>query len=112
MNSKFNSHNISDMFDFELKYTNLSFKADYILHTVNMHDSIFKDTYNPHSIDGLYEVMEKENIGDKKYLGQIKNDYNYTCILHSAGSELVFLEFKLSILARLQPFVSSFTFLD
>ncbi len=33
-------------------------------------------------------------------------------ILHSAGSELVFLEFKLSILARLQPFVSSFTFLD
>lgn len=32
--------------------------------------------------------------------------------LHSAGSELVFLEFKLSILARLQPFVSSFTFLD
>lgn len=64
-------------FDFELKYTNLCFKADYILHTVNMHDSIFKDTCNPHSIDGLYEVMERKNIGDKKYLGQIKNDHNY-----------------------------------
>ncbi|MFS1946265.1 hypothetical protein BCU64_002925 [Vibrio lentus] len=41
-----------------------SFKVDYILHAVNMWDSIFKDTKNPYSIDGLLEVMQNENIGD------------------------------------------------
>lgn len=41
-----------------------SFKVDYILHAVNMWDSIFKDPRNRHSIDGLLEIMSAESIGD------------------------------------------------
>lgn len=48
-----------------------SFKIDYILHAINMWDSIFKDTKNRYSIDGLLEVMLNENIGDTTVLSAL-----------------------------------------
>lgn len=66
-------------FDFELQNAVLGFKADFILHCVNMHDCIFKDTHNRYSIDGLYEIMESDNIGHISYrdnLLKTKTDVN------------------------------------
>lgn len=49
-------------------------KIDYVLHAVNMYDSIFKDSFNKYSIDGLYEVLLTENIGNVSALDALKND--------------------------------------
>lgn len=50
-------------------------KIDYILHAVNMFDCIFKDTRNGFSIDGLYEVLQTENIGDISALVSFQQDH-------------------------------------
>lgn len=57
------------------------FVADYILHAVNIHDTVFKDTRNSHSIDGLYENMLNSGAGDHTLLDSIRttsfsNTYN------------------------------------
>ena len=49
-------------------------KIDYVLHAVNMYDSIFKDRQNRHSIDGLHEVLLAENIGNISALDSLKQD--------------------------------------
>ncbi|HDZ2497136.1 TPA: hypothetical protein RSR94_005012 [Klebsiella pneumoniae] len=49
-------------------------KIDYILHAVNMFDCIFKDTNNRHSIDGLKEVLQAENIGSISSLVSLQQD--------------------------------------
>ncbi len=73
---------------------------------LEINPSILPELENLNGFKGkLWISYLKRNIEAYKAL---ESEYS----LHSAGSELVFLEFKLSILARLQPFVSSFTFLD
>lgn len=52
-------------------------KLDMILHAQNMADCIFKDQNNSHSIDGLFEVMTAENIGDPKPLQAVNADQTY-----------------------------------
>ena len=52
-------------------------KIDYILHSVNMCDCIFKDKYNRHSINGLYEILNEEQIGSNQYLEVLKNDNDF-----------------------------------
>jgi hypothetical protein len=59
------------------EFTLMNSKIDYILHAVNMCDSIFKDTRNKFSIDGLYEVMDSEQIGEKQHLDILKIDSNF-----------------------------------
>ncbi len=49
-------------------------KIDYVLHAVNMYDSIFKDGHNRHSIDGLHEVLLAENIGNISTLDDLQQD--------------------------------------
>lgn len=61
----------------DYEFTLINSKIDYILHAVNMCDSIFKDTRNRFSIDGLYEVIDSEQIGDKKYLDLLKEDSSF-----------------------------------
>jgi len=61
----------------EYEFTLNNSKIDYILHAVNMCDCIFKDTHNRFSIDGLYEVMDSEQIGDKQYLDALKADSSF-----------------------------------
>lgn len=59
----------------QFENTLLNFKIDYILHAVNMYDCIFKDLRNSHSIDGLYEVISENGIGNNgDYLDNLKND--------------------------------------
>ncbi|ALO14467.1 hypothetical protein L21SP5_00796 [Salinivirga cyanobacteriivorans] len=58
----------------------INFKIDYILHAVNMHDCIFKDTRNSHSIEGLFEVMKNTGIGDPEPLEKLKADTVHTAI--------------------------------
>lgn len=64
----------------EFEMADVNFCIDYILHAVNMHDCIFKDTFNRHSINGLYEVLKNENIGDITPLDNLKADSSYTSI--------------------------------
>jgi hypothetical protein len=61
----------------EYKTILINSKIDYILHSVNMCDSIFKDEYNSHSIDGLYEILNLEQIGSNQYLEVLKNDNDF-----------------------------------
>lgn len=51
-----------------------NFKIDYILHSVNMKDCIFKDTQNSYSIDGLYEVITTTGIGNPAVLQPLLTD--------------------------------------
>ncbi|MEZ8042267.1 hypothetical protein ACED25_22145 [Vibrio sp. 1F263] len=51
-----------------------SFKIDYILHAVNMWDTVFKDNNNRYSIDGLYEIVKKGNIGSIQALDSVRSD--------------------------------------
>ncbi len=57
-------------------------KIDYVLHAVNMHDSIFKDDRNRHSIDGLREVLLTESIGDIFALDHLQQDSSFLDIYH------------------------------
>lgn len=52
-------------------------KIDYVLHAVNMCDCIFKDYNNRLSIDGLYEILDSESIGNIEPLRQLKSDSNF-----------------------------------
>ena len=61
----------------EHEFTLMNSKIDYILHAVNMCDCIFKDSHNRFSIDGLYEIMGSEQIGDKQYLDALKADSSF-----------------------------------
>lgn len=58
----------------EMSFVLLNAKIDYVLHAVNMFDSIFKDNRNSHSIDGLHEILLAENIGDASALSSLKQD--------------------------------------
>jgi len=42
-----------------------------------MCDCIFKDKYNRHSINGLYEILNEEQIGSNQYLEVLKNDNDF-----------------------------------
>ena len=64
--------NIINFNDMNLILNNM--KIDYVLHAVNMFDCIFKDTKNSHSIDGLQEVLQAENIGDISALVSVQQD--------------------------------------
>ena len=55
----------------------LNFKIDYILHAVNMHDTVFKDMHNSYSIDGLYEVVSNGSIVDLAYLDYLRSDTQF-----------------------------------
>lgn len=57
-------------------------KIDYVLHAVNMHDCIFKDGFNMHSIDGLHEVLLAESIGDISALDHVQQDSSFLDIYH------------------------------
>jgi hypothetical protein len=52
-------------------------KLDMLLHAQNMVDSVIRDTRNPHSIDGLLEVMVSEGIGDPSPLQALKSDATF-----------------------------------
>jgi len=52
-------------------------KRDIILHAMNMADSIFKDTRNQHSIEGLYEIMQHEKLGNTSSLAALVSDQGY-----------------------------------
>ena len=52
-------------------------KLDMILHAQNMADCVFRDTRNPHSIDGLLEVCIAENLGDTRALRVLKSDGSF-----------------------------------
>jgi len=58
----------------EMGFVLLNAKVDYILHAVNMFDSIFKDTSNRNSIDGLYEILIANNIGNTAALISLQQD--------------------------------------
>ncbi len=76
--SKLANYFISNLINkpqFEMAF--LNFKMDYILHAVNMYDCTFKDAYNRHSIDGLYEVMQTLSIGNINYIQNLLNDTNF-----------------------------------
>lgn len=47
-------------------------KLDMLMHAQNMVDSVIMDTRNPHSINGLLEVMVSEGIGDPSSLQALK----------------------------------------
>jgi len=53
-------------------------KRDIILHTMNMADCVFKDIRNNHSIDGLYDIMKKEKIGNPAVLTNLLNSQSYS----------------------------------
>jgi hypothetical protein len=57
----------------------INFKIDYIFHSVNMKDCIFKDTDNKYSIDGLLEVLTAESIGNTSLLKQLLTDTDFQC---------------------------------
>lgn len=61
----------------ELLWTSRHAKLDMLLHAQNLADCVFKDSYNPHSIDGLLEVMTIENIGDAGPLRLLKANPNF-----------------------------------
>jgi len=55
----------------------LNSKIDYILHSINMCDCIFKDNVNKFSINGLFEILQINNIGNIAYLEELKLDTNF-----------------------------------
>lgn len=59
----------------EMNFVLRNAKIDYVLHAVNMFDSIFKDVHNSYSIDGLHEVLLAENIGDISALVSLQQDF-------------------------------------
>ena len=66
---------ISNLVSFpEMSFVLRNAKIDYVLHAVNMYDSIFRDDRNKHSIDGLHEVLLSENIGDISALDVLQQD--------------------------------------
>lgn len=73
--SSFANYFISNLSQFSLSRLMLnSFKIDYILHAVNMCDTIFKDKNNRNSIDGLHEVIQREGIGNIEPLNKLKGE--------------------------------------
>ena len=52
-------------------------KLDMILHAQNMADCVFRDAWNRHSIDGLLEICEREELGDFAQLRRLKSDASY-----------------------------------
>ena len=52
-------------------------KLDMILHAQNLADCVFRDTRNPHSINGLLEVCEREGLGDLTPLRRLELDVSY-----------------------------------
>ena len=54
-----------------------NFKIDYILHSVNMKDCVFKDTLNGHSIDGVFEILTNDVIGDTTSLQDLLTDNDF-----------------------------------
>jgi hypothetical protein len=52
-------------------------KLDMLLHAQNLADTVFKDSNNSHSIEGLWEVMSAEAIGNVVSLQTVKNDPNF-----------------------------------
>lgn len=58
----------------EMNFVLRNAKIDYVLHAVNMHDSIFKDCCNSHSIDGLHEILLAKNIGNISALADLQQD--------------------------------------
>lgn len=79
--SNFANYFISNLSHFSLSRLMLnSFKIDYILHAVDMCDSIFKDNNNRHSIDGLHEVIQREGIGNIKPLNKLKGEQPFWMI--------------------------------
>lgn len=73
--SRFANYFILKLSQFSLSRLMLnSFKIDYILHAVNMCDTIFKNKNNRHSIDGLHEVIQREGIGNIEPLNKLKGE--------------------------------------
>ncbi|MGA0569594.1 hypothetical protein ACO2Q9_02615 [Variovorax sp. VNK109] len=62
----------------DLLWTARHAKLDMLLHSQNLADSVFKDGHNPHSIDGLLEVMASEGIGDPSALVTLKSNPKFT----------------------------------
>lgn len=52
----------------------LNFKIDYILHSVNMYDCIYKDQINSFSINGLYEIMNDNSMEGIESLQTLKEN--------------------------------------
>ena len=68
-----NTHAIPDLI-----WTSRHAKLDILLHAQNLADCTTKDTRNPHSIDGLLEVMNGERIGDPAAINTLVADNAYT----------------------------------
>ena len=69
---------ISNLVSFhKMSFVLRNFKIDYVLHAVNMYDSIFKDGRNRHSIDGLHEILTARSIGDTSALDAIQQDSGF-----------------------------------
>lgn len=68
----------------ELLWTTRHAKLDMLLHAQNLADTVFKDINNPHSIDGLLEVVTSKGIGDISHLQQVKADRRFIKIYDSA----------------------------
>jgi len=64
--------------DFEIVTRHL--KRDIILHAINMADCIYKDTRNRYSIDGLYQIMQRENIGNTESLDILAEDTEFNTL--------------------------------
>jgi len=67
--------NLSKLSDF--KNTLLNFKIDYLLHSVNMYDCIYKDVLNKFSINGLYEILNKNNLEGVEHLKTLKENTSH-----------------------------------
>lgn len=68
-------NNVHDYDDFRASTQHV--KLDMILHAQNLADCVLRDTRNPHSIDGLLEVCEREGLGDLAQLRKLKSDASY-----------------------------------
>lgn len=69
---------ISNLVSFpEMNFVMRNSKIDYVLHAVNMHDSVFKDINNRHSIDGLHEILAAKDIGNTYALNTLQQDFDF-----------------------------------
>jgi len=73
--SMFFLNNLND--EYGVRTSEKLMKLDFILHAQNMADSIIKDRRNCNSIDGLLEIIEREQIGDSTELNNLKNDVQF-----------------------------------
>jgi hypothetical protein len=62
----------------ELRWTARHAKLDMLLHAQNLADTVFRDSLNSHSIDGLVEVMATEQIGSNARLLQLQSEAWFT----------------------------------